>query len=66
MGSKKERTFSKAEQIERSLDTEFKYEIWRKFIAALGEYKLVLPGDKVCVCISGGKDSMLMGLLSNT
>ncbi len=63
MGSKKERTFSKAEQIERSLDTEFKYEIWRKFIAALGEYKLVLPGDKVCVCISGGKDSMLMGLL---
>ncbi len=63
MGSKKERTFTKAEQIERSLDTEFKYEIWRKFIAALGEYKLVLPNDKVCVCISGGKDSMLMGLL---
>ncbi len=63
MGSKKERTFTKAEQIERSLDTEFKYEIWRKFIAALGEYKLVLPNDKICVCISGGKDSMLMGLL---
>ncbi len=63
MGSKKERTFTKAEEIERSLDTEFKYEIWRKFIAALGEYKLVLPHDKICVCISGGKDSILMGLL---
>lgn len=61
--SKKEKILSKAEQIERSLDTEFKYPIWRKFIAALGNYKLVLPGDKVCVCVSGGKDSMLMALL---
>lgn len=63
MPSKKERILTREEAIERSLDTEFKYTIWRRFIAALGNYKLVQPGDKICVCISGGKDSMLMGLL---
>lgn len=63
MPSKKERILTREEAIERSLDTEFRYSIWRRFIAALGNYKLILPGDKICVCISGGKDSMLMGLL---
>lgn len=63
MPSKKERTLTREEAIERSLDTEFRYTIWRRFIAALGNYQLILPGDKICVCISGGKDSMLMGLL---
>ena len=52
-----------SQQIERSLDCEFKFNIWHKFIEALGEYKLVNEGDKVAVCISGGKDSMLLGLL---
>ena len=63
MPSKKERRLTREEAIERSLDTEFRYTIWRRFIAALGNYQLILPGDKICVCISGGKDSMLMGLL---
>lgn len=63
MPSKKERILTREEAIERSLDTEFKYTIWRRFIAALGNYQLVQAGDKICVCISGGKDSMLMGLL---
>ena len=63
MPSKKERILTREEAIERSLNTEFRYTIWRRFIAALGNYKLILPGDKICVCISGGKDSMLMGLL---
>lgn len=63
MPSKKERILTREEAIERSLDTEFRYTIWRRFIAALGNYQLILPGDKICVCISGGKDSMLMGLL---
>ena len=63
MPSKKERILTREEAIERSLDTEFRYTIWRRFIATLGNYKLILPGDKICVCISGGKDSMLMGLL---
>lgn len=63
MTSKKERILTREEAVERSLDTEFRYTIWRRFIAALGNYQLILPGDKICVCISGGKDSMLMGLL---
>ncbi len=62
MPSKKETILIREETIKRLLDTEFKYTIWRRFIAALGSYKLVQPGDKICVCISGGKDSMLMGL----
>lgn len=49
--------------IERSLITTYRSKIWAKFIKALKEYKLLLPGDKVCVCISGGKDSMVMAKL---
>ena len=60
---KKEKVFVGAAKIERTLDKEYKYNIWRPFTAALQEYKLVNEGDKVCVCISGGKDSMLMALL---
>ena len=52
MPSKKERILTREEAVERSLDTEFRYTIWRRFIAALGNYKLILPGDKICVCIS--------------
>ncbi|MEE5995578.1 MAG: ATP-binding protein [Candidatus Enteromonas sp.] len=61
--SKKEKVLTRAQKIERSLDTEFKFSIWHRFIEALGAYKLVNDGDKVCVCISGGKDSMLLALL---
>ena len=46
--------------IERSLIKKFRKPIWKKFIDAVKEYKLVNEGDKIAVCISGGKDSMLM------
>lgn len=59
----KSKTLTRAQEIERSLDNEFRFSIWHKFIQALGEYSLVNDGDKICVCISGGKDSMLMALL---
>lgn len=49
--------------IERSIITTYRGKLWTKFVRALKEYELVLPGDKVCVCISGGKDSMLMAKL---
>lgn len=46
-----------------SLHTYFSRTITRKFSRALEEYKLLKGGDRVCVCISGGKDSMLMAAL---
>ena len=49
--------------IERSLHTEFHRSIFSRFVKAINEYKLLKPDDKVAVCISGGKDSMLMALL---
>ena len=41
----------------------FRKSIWCKFTKAINEYELVKPGDKIAVCISGGKDSMLMAKL---
>ena len=51
------------EQVELSLRKKFKKSIWCKFTKAINEYQLVKPGDKIAVCISGGKDSMLMAKL---
>lgn len=47
----------------QSLHREFSKTIHRKFTRAIGEYRLLQSGDRVCVCISGGKDSMLLGAL---
>lgn len=49
--------------IEQSLRKKFKKTIWSKFTKAVREYELVQEGDKIAVCISGGKDSMLMAKL---
>lgn len=48
---------------ERSLHKKFASEIWGNFTKAIKTYKLLSEGDRVAVCISGGKDSMLMGKL---
>ena len=50
-------------EIERSIIKKFRKPIWSKFIKALKEYQLINEGDKVAVCISGGKDSMLLAKL---
>lgn len=49
--------------IEQSITKKFKKAIWCKFTKAINEYELVQEGDKIAVCISGGKDSMLMAKL---
>ena len=50
----------KAFEVEKSLRKKFRKEIWSKFTKAVNTYELVKPDDKIAVCISGGKDSMLM------
>lgn len=53
----------KTADIERSIIKKFRKSIWRKFTKAVQEYELIKEGDKIAVCISGGKDSMLLAKL---
>ena len=58
-----EQLAERTREIERSIIKKFRRSIWRPFTKALNEYQLVQEGDKIAVCISGGKDSMLMAKL---
>lgn len=57
------RELKKYELVERSIIKTYRKRIWNPFLIALKNYKLVNAGDKIAVCISGGKDSMLMAKL---
>lgn len=48
------------EEIEKSIVTVYRKKIWKKFVQAINDYDMIQDGDKIAVCISGGKDSMLM------
>lgn len=51
------------QQIEKSIQKTFHKKLFSPFAKAINRYELVNPGDKIAVCISGGKDSMLMAKL---
>lgn len=53
----------KYQEIERSIITTYRKTIWSPFVLAVKKYRLIEAGDKIAVCISGGKDSMLLAKL---
>ena len=57
------RTLAPHQLIERSIIKKYRKEIWNPFVAAVKRYELIQAGDHIAVCISGGKDSMLMAKL---
>ena len=61
--AKKEEETPEYVEIEQSIRKKFRKTIWCRFTRAVREYELVKVGDKIAVCISGGKDSMLMAKL---
>ena len=54
------RELSKCQLIERSIQKKYRKELWRPFTEAVKRYRLIEEGDRIAVCISGGKDSMLL------
>lgn len=50
-------------EIERSIIKKYRKNIWRPFIRGIQDYDLIQEGDRIAVCISGGKDSMLLAKL---
>ncbi len=57
------RNLDRCQLIERSINTKSRKTLWTPFIQAIRAYELIEPNDKIAVCISGGKDSMLMAKL---
>lgn len=57
------RELEKYQIVERSISKKYRKELWNPFVEAVKNYELIQSGDKIAVCISGGKDSMLMAKL---
>ena len=57
------KALEKYQEIERSIITTYRKTLWSPFVLAVKKYRLIEEGDKIAVCISGGKDSMLLAKL---
>lgn len=57
------RTLEPYQLVERSIITKYRKVLWNPFIEAVKLYEMIQPGDRIAVCISGGKDSMLLAKL---
>lgn len=57
------RELTEIERMERDILTARRKALWRPFVRGVREYKLIQPGDRVAVCVSGGKDSLLLAVL---
>ena len=60
---KKENYVERYQDIERSIIKKYRKEIWRPFVLGVQKYDMIQEGDRIAVCISGGKDSMLLAKL---
>ncbi|MDR1693047.1 MAG: tRNA 2-thiocytidine biosynthesis protein TtcA [Oscillospiraceae bacterium] len=57
------RELTRLQTVERSIHKKYRKTLWNPFIAGVKRYRLIQENDKICVCISGGKDSMLLAKL---
>lgn len=58
-----EKELTACQRAERSITKKYRKQLWNRFIKAVRDYELICEGDRIAVCISGGKDSMLMAKL---